>query len=108
MSAHPTIADACALADATLADIGLIGPAAADDAASIPQNRERLVLARLSAMPFFGGLPTHLPPLSPDERRARLDALVALWASGCPRAIDERLFADLLERNGSRKRLRSR
>lgn len=68
---------------------------------------ERLVLDRLLAIKVFGGLPLHLPPLAPDERAERTRTLLHLWESGCRCAVDERLFADLLNRYRADGRLQS-
>ena len=81
----------------------LLVSATADDAPlpiGLPDDEcERLVLrVGIEARVGAGAFGTSLPPLSQTERRRRIAALFALWASGCRRAIDERLFQDLAVR----------
>ncbi|WP_425088448.1 hypothetical protein [Stappia sp.] len=40
-----------------------------------------------------------VPPLSAAERAARLEALLALWDTGCRQALDEDLYRDIAQRN---------
>lgn len=60
---------------------------------------EDCVLARIKSLRLIGGLPRHKSPLPPDERIERLKALLHLWAKGCTCAVDEDLFADILNRH---------
>ncbi len=59
---------------------------------------EECVLARVSTIRIIGGLPRHLPELSPAERRKRMVCMLRLWSQGCIHAYDEALFADVLNR----------
>ena len=61
---------------------------------------EDCVLARISSLRILGGLPRHKAPLSDAARVERLKDLLQLWANGCTCAVDEDLFADLLNRHG--------
>ncbi|MES0880221.1 hypothetical protein [Roseibium sp. SCP14] len=63
------------------------------------QAAEDCVLARIKCLRLIGGLPRHKSPLHPDERIERLKALLHLWAKGCTCAVDEDLFADILNRH---------
>ncbi|MEP3048513.1 MAG: hypothetical protein ABJL55_14345 [Roseibium sp.] len=67
---------------------------------------EDCVMARISGMRIFGGLPRHKAPLAPQERIARYQALLRLWANGCTCAVDEDLFADILNRQDKIDRYR--
>ncbi|MBO6507683.1 MAG: hypothetical protein JJ979_04240 [Roseibium sp.] len=60
---------------------------------------EDCVLARIKSLRLIGGLPRHKAPLSSDERIQRLQTLLNLWASGCSCAVDEDLFADIVNRH---------
>ncbi|MBN9669053.1 hypothetical protein [Roseibium aggregatum] len=59
---------------------------------------EDCVLARISCLRLVGGLPLHAPPLSRETRLKRLRMLLQLWANGCICAVDEELFADVVNR----------
>jgi len=59
---------------------------------------EDCVLSRIRTLRILGGLPRHKAPLSADARLERLKALLQLWANGCTCAVDEDLFADILNR----------
>jgi len=60
---------------------------------------EDCVLTRIKTMRVFGGLPRHKAPLAEEVRVKRLQDLLHLWANGCTCAVDEDLFADLLNRH---------
>lgn len=60
---------------------------------------EDCVMARIKSLRILGGLPRHKAPLSTEARTERLKALLQLWANGCTCAVDEDLFADILNRN---------
>jgi len=62
---------------------------------------EDCVLSRIRTLRILGGLPCHKAPLSPDARLERLKGLLQLWAIGCTCAVDEDLFADILNRQRS-------
>lgn len=62
------------------------------------QAAEDCVLARMKSLRLIGGLPRHKAPLSKDERIDRLHMLLQLWSDGCTCAVDEDLFADILNR----------
>lgn len=62
---------------------------------------EDCVLSRIRTLRILGGLPRHKAPLSPDARLERLKGLLQLWANGCTCAVDEDLFADILNRHWS-------
>jgi len=62
---------------------------------------EDCVLCRLRTLRILGGLPRHKAPLAPKTRGDRLKALLQLWANGCTFAVDEDLFADILNRHRS-------
>ncbi|TYC67726.1 hypothetical protein FMN63_16890 [Stappia sp. BW2] len=64
------------------------------------QAAEDCVLARIKSLRILGGLPRHKAPLTPTARTERLKTLLQLWANGCTRAVDEDLFADILNRHG--------
>ncbi len=85
-----------ALADGAASPLG--NRAAGNVGIGLSEAVELCVLAELLALPYYGGLPESTVPLAPDDRRERLATLLALWTSGCRRAIDERLFSDLLHR----------
>lgn len=59
---------------------------------------ETCVLARIDRLRIPGGLPRHHQQLRLDERIDRLEKLLGLWAEGCTLAVDECLFADILNR----------
>ncbi|ASP36155.1 hypothetical protein [Labrenzia sp. VG12] len=59
---------------------------------------EDCVLARIRSLRILGGLPRHKAPLSDADRVERLKDLLQLWANGCTCAVDEDLFADILNR----------
>ena len=59
---------------------------------------ETCVLMRIDQLRLIGGLPRHEQPLPVEERLNRLRDLLCLWAEGCLFAVDERLFADILNR----------
>jgi len=59
---------------------------------------EDCVLARIKSLRLVGGLPLHTPPLTPEARLKRLRMLLQLWANGCICAVDEALFADIVNR----------
>lgn len=59
---------------------------------------EDCVLARMASLRIVGGLPRHKPLLPERERLARLQELLNLWAKGCTCAVDEDLFADIVNR----------
>jgi hypothetical protein len=61
------------------------------------RSAEDCVLARLKSIRIYGGLARGKRPLSRPERISRLQDLLRLWANGCTCAIDEELFADLLD-----------
>jgi len=61
---------------------------------------EDCVLARIKSLRILGGLPRHKAPLSEAARIERLKDLLQLWANGCTCAVDEDLFADILNRHG--------
>jgi len=63
------------------------------------RDAEDCVLARIRSMRLIGGLPRHKAPLGASERVRRLQQLLRLWANGCTSAVDEDLFADLLNRH---------
>lgn len=73
--------------------------AAAMGATEWTEAAEICVLTRIDQLRIIGGLPLHEPPLSPDERHKRLEGLLHLWAEGCLNVVDERLFADILNRH---------
>ncbi|MEP1931830.1 MAG: hypothetical protein ABJJ37_11170 [Roseibium sp.] len=60
---------------------------------------EDCVLARVTGMRIFGGLPRHKAPLTRQERVKRYQTLLRLWANGCTSVVDEDLFADILNRH---------
>ena len=64
------------------------------------QAAEDCVLARIKSLRILGGLPRHKAPLSQTARTERLKTLLQLWANGCTCAVDEDLFADILNRHG--------
>ncbi|WP_269583647.1 hypothetical protein [Roseibium sp. Sym1] len=59
---------------------------------------EDCVLSRIRTLRILGGLPCHKAPLSAQARIDRLKGLLQLWANGCTCAVDEDLFADILNR----------
>ncbi|WP_428642099.1 hypothetical protein [Roseibium sp.] len=59
---------------------------------------EDCVLARIKSLRLIGGLPRHKAPLDAETRVERLRLLLKLWANGCTCAVDEDLFADILNR----------
>ncbi|MHA7774307.1 hypothetical protein [Roseibium sp. M-1] len=59
---------------------------------------EDCVLARIKSLRILGGLPRHKAALSAEARIERLKTLLQLWANGCTCAVDEDLFADILNR----------
>jgi hypothetical protein len=61
---------------------------------------EDCVLARIKSLRILGGLPRHKAALSAEVRIERLKTLLQLWANGCTCAVDEDLFADILNRYG--------
>ncbi len=63
------------------------------------QAAEDFVLARIKSLRLIGGLPWHKAPLEREERIQRLESLLQLWAKGCTCAMDEVLFADILNRH---------
>lgn len=72
----------------------------ADASRDWEQAAEFCVLTRLKGLRLFGGRPSIRSPLSRADRLERLEALLGLWASGCCCAVDEQLYADLLQREG--------
>jgi hypothetical protein len=60
---------------------------------------EDCVLARIKSLRLIGGLPRHKAPMCIETRLQRLKALLHLWASGCSCAVDEDLFADIINRH---------
>ncbi len=62
------------------------------------QAAEDCVLARIKSLRIVGGLPRHKRLLDADARAERLRTLLHLWANGCTCAVDEDLFADILNR----------
>ncbi len=64
---------------------------------------EDCVLTRIDTIRILGGLPLHQKPLERDDRISRLEALLGYWANGCPFVVDERLFADILNRRRPRR-----
>lgn len=62
------------------------------------QAAEDCVLARINSLRLIGGVPRHKAPLDGQTRLERLRALLQLWANGCTCAVDEDLFADILNR----------
>jgi len=85
---------------------GLHSPDAGDSPAAGAQQwieaAETCVLMRIDQLRLIGGLPRHAPPLTADERLDRLQRLLRLWAEGCLFAIDESLFADILNRRAKK------
>lgn len=59
---------------------------------------EICVLARIDQLRIPGGLPRHHQQIRLEERIIRLENLLRLWAEGCTLAVDECLFADILNR----------
>ncbi len=78
------------------------GHSFADEAQRWIEAAEACVLMRIDQLRLIGGLPRHEPPLSVEERLHRLQRLMHLWAEGCLFAIDESLFADILNRRAGR------
>ena len=60
---------------------------------------EDCVLARIKSLRIVGGLPRHKAAMHPDERLDRLKSQLQLWANGCTCAVDEDLFADIVNRH---------
>ncbi|TYC62327.1 hypothetical protein FMN50_04810 [Rhodobacterales bacterium] len=69
-----------------------------EDAKAWQQAAEDCVLARIKSLRLVGGLPCHKAPLSAERRLDRLHSLLQLWANGCTCAVDEDLFADIVNR----------
>ncbi|NBN64489.1 hypothetical protein GWI72_12150 [Microvirga tunisiensis] len=59
---------------------------------------EFYVLQRMRQFKLRTAITRPLAPLSADEREARVEDQLALWESGCSKAIDEGLYADLERR----------
>ena len=64
---------------------------------------ETCVAMRIDQIRLIGGLPRHEPPLTMEERLHRLQELLRLWAEGCLYTVDERLFADILNRRAGKR-----
>lgn len=76
-------------------------PAAGADTAKAKawqRAAEDCVLSRIKSLRLVGGLPCHREPLKAGARIERLRDLLHLWASGCTCAVDEDLFADIVNR----------
>jgi hypothetical protein len=78
------------------------GENTADEAHRWIDAAEACVLMRIDQLRLIGGLPRHEPPLTVEERLHRLQDLLRYWAEGCLYAVDERLFADILNRRADR------
>ncbi|MCX2723878.1 hypothetical protein [Roseibium salinum] len=52
----------------------------------------------INSLRLIGGVPRHKAPLDGQARLERLRGLLQLWANGCTCAVDEDLFADILNR----------
>lgn len=59
---------------------------------------EFYVLQRLRQFKLRSVLRRPHAPLTSEMRRTRIEGLMALWNSGCSKAIDENLYADLERR----------
>ena len=68
------------------------------------QAAEDCVMSRIKSLRLVGGLPRHKAPLSAEARVERLKSLLQLWANGCICAVDEDLFADIVNRHRSQAR----
>ncbi len=86
---------------AVLIEDHLAANAAIADTAVWQQAAEDCVMMRIQSLRLIGGLPHHKAPLAEDVRIRRLKDLLRLWANGCTCAVDEDLFADLLNRKRS-------
>lgn len=75
-----------------------VSPRPNDTALDWLDAAETCVLARIDKLRIPGGLPRHHQQLRLDERIARLENLLGLWSEGCTLAVDECLFADILNR----------
>lgn len=74
------------------------GHGIADEGPRWIEAAETCVLMRIDQLRLIGGLPRHEPPLTVEQRLHRLQDLLRLWAEGCLFVVDERLFADILNR----------
>ncbi|WP_434053351.1 MAG: hypothetical protein RDA78_00120 [Roseibium sp.] len=70
------------------------------DLAVWQEAAENCVMMRIRSLRVLGGLPRHKAPLSREQCVQRLKDLLRLWANGCTCAVDEDLFADILNRRG--------
>lgn len=59
---------------------------------------EFYVLQRLRQFKLRTALRRPNAPLTSEMRQARIEGLMTLWNTGCPKAIDEDLYADLERR----------
>lgn len=79
------------------------GQSIAEEAQQWIEAAETCVLMRIDQLRLIGGLPRPEPPLTVEQRLHRLQDLLRLWAEGCLYAVDERLFADILNRRRERR-----
>lgn len=75
-------------------------PVGADSNAWI-EAAEACVVSRIGQLRIYGGLPKYRAPIAANELRQRLQDILRLWADGCIYAVDEELFADILQRRNS-------
>ncbi|SUA99851.1 Uncharacterised protein [Pannonibacter phragmitetus] len=80
------------LAGAQLKDL------AAPAARSSLTASEFYVLQRLRQLKLTAALRRTHAPLTSEMRKTRVEGLIALWKTGCSKAVDESLYADLERR----------